>query len=203
MFKKLTATVALAAIFVCSANTYAVDFEFVGKRQDVLKIHSSEVGTERFELSISGGVLTIDHSFNKQSTQTHLSANLLVSIVFEGDDDRDEFFNWTEKRLVAFGNAGNDEIWGGSAGDSISGGPGKDYLFGRGGDDDLFPGLDWNEGTIDGGDGYDYAEVNTVELHVMFYVYRYIPNYDRAPRDIEVLDQKDVPMSIDEFLAIQ
>lgn len=202
MLKAISNTVAFTAILVCCADAFAIDFEYVGKQRDVLKIRSSEPGTETFDVSVSGGQLTISHVYGKRTDTVSLSANQCVAISFEGDDDRDVFRNWSEKNLVAFGNGGNDEIHGGSGNDTISGGTGRDYLYGGDGRDELYPGQDLVEGEIDGGDGgQDFAEVNTIELRVMFYRIYYSPTFNSAPRRIETIDRPIISMSITEYVA--
>ena len=82
------------------------------------------------------------------------TVNPLTEISFFGGDGNDNFGNFTSFVAIARGEAGNDDLNGGSAGDQLYGGDGNDTLRGFGGSD----GLHGNAGddTILGGDGNDF-----------------------------------------------
>ena len=61
----------------------------------------------------------------------------LTSISFFGGDGNDTFGNFTSYVSTAKGEAGNDDLNGGSAGDQLFGGDGNDILRGNGGSDGL------------------------------------------------------------------
>ncbi|MEL6109593.1 MAG: hypothetical protein AAFU85_26585 [Planctomycetota bacterium] len=94
-------------------------------------------------------------------------------IDFEGDNNTDGFYNYTELPSVAYGHGASDYLIGGDGPDDLYGGLGDDVLDGEGGDDDLYgergrdillggpdddflnPGSDQQEGFLDGEGGYD------------------------------------------------
>ena len=82
------------------------------------------------------------------------SVDPLNEIRFFGGDGDDVFSNFTSYVSVAYGEAGNDELNGGSANDFLFGGVDNDTLRGFDGSD----GLHGNEGddTILGGEGNDF-----------------------------------------------
>jgi Ca2+-binding RTX toxin-like protein len=57
------------------------------------------------------------------------------------------------------GAAGDDTIFGGDGGDTLRGGPGRDQLFGEALDDFLFA-ENGDRDTVDGGDGFDNADLD-------------------------------------------
>lgn len=83
-------------------------------------------------------------------------------IQFNGGSGNDKFWNNTGLVSYDYGNAGNDELHGGSDFDHIEGGKGSDTIFGNGGNDYLYankPNAVGTESAVDvihGGDDVDF-----------------------------------------------
>ena len=194
----------LSIVLVSSAQTFALDWSLEGTNRDVLKLRSDKPGiVETFEIIETGGELRIEQTFNGQTDSVALSANLVRLIHFIGDDERDEVFCWTtEIPLIAEGQGGNDELWGGENNDTLIGGEGKDFLFGRGGRDRLNAGQDLEEGTVNGGDGVDTADITTFVVTIFPYRFAVRPTYEDAPGDIENYNRITVQLSIIEYFRM-
>jgi Ca2+-binding RTX toxin-like protein len=86
-----------------------------------------------------------------------------IECQIEGNDGNDIIWALDNNhRVVLFGGAGNDRLYGSRFDDVLFDGPGTDWLFGLAGNDELHArdgGLDW----VIGGDGYDTLWCDTVE----------------------------------------
>jgi len=107
----------------------------------------------------SGGVLTFDVSGGiNESESFNLSA--VKKILFKGGEGDDRFFNNSSVTALAYGNAGDDYLEGGSGIDKLFGGPDADILIGYYGNDllngggqiDQLFGLPGNDTLTGGGD---------------------------------------------------
>ncbi len=203
MLRSIQALLGFATVLTASTQVLAIDVSVVAAKQgNVLVIRSSEPGAERFDISPGNGELAITHNHggSKQPETEYWSYGLFDRVIFHGDDDRDEFYNWTEKPLRAYGYGGNDVLRGGGADDVLVGGVGKDFLYGLGGDDELYPGMDLEEGAVDGGTGIDYAELVSIELRVMFYRIIYHTRFEDGLVGVELVDRQTEVMGAPEFL---
>ena len=109
------------------------------------------LGFTRLELSLGGG--------NDLATVGSLAATGVASITLflgEGDDTVDA--TTTDVALLVFGEAGNDEISGGTAVDVLHGGDGNDQIAGGAGDDSITG--DAGDDVLEGESGNDLIEGN-------------------------------------------
>lgn len=81
------------------------------------------------------------------------SASSINKVEFHGGDGNDRFVNKANLPTRAFGNGGNDVIYGSGKSDILQGGEGNDRIFGRGGDDEMSGGA--GADYINGGAGHN------------------------------------------------
>jgi Ca2+-binding RTX toxin-like protein len=94
-------------------------------------------------------------------SQTFINADVnlpgtsyINKIEFHGGNGNDTFHNDTMLALKAWGDAGNDVIYGGGGNDILYGGHGNDRLYGGAGHDDLYG--EAGHDRLEGGEGSDY-----------------------------------------------
>ncbi|TWG26268.1 calcium-binding protein [Actinoplanes teichomyceticus] len=148
-----------------------------------VRYKAAYTGANRVVITRSGRTLTIDDKKviktgkgckavkgdkTKVRCTTAKTPTRVTVTLYDGNDVLD---NRTDVPMTAYGEDGNDRIYGGSRGDSIDGGHGADRLYGRAGNDridgsfenDLIHGGvghdtifgDWGDDTLYGGAGND------------------------------------------------
>ena len=119
---------------------------------DVINLLSSPVGADVFA---GGGSDQIMGSF----ANDNLNGDLAIVQGFDGEELGAQLFG-TPGNDIIDGNAGNDVLRGGPGDDRLSGGSGIDAMFGEAGNDTIFA-RDGNlNETVDGGTGFDTAQVD-------------------------------------------
>lgn len=177
-----------------------MSWKYTGSNNHILEITSDQSGIEKYDIDIDNGKIEITYSYNGRS-EVHVMQHPASIIRFVGDDDRDEFYNWTKIELHAYGHGGNDELWGGGGDDHLFGDGGEDYLYGQGGDDILDAGPDLVEGTVHGGPGdSDQASIRTYQIFVGLRHMNYRQGFRDAPRGVESFQRLTLPMPLTEFL---
>lgn len=117
-------------------------------------------GNDRVEVSTNANGSTAIVKFNGATIQKSTAG--VNRIEFRGDAGNDVFYNNTAAPANAYGEGGNDVLFGGAGNDFLSGGANNDVCSGRGGND----GLDGGAGNdrlhggmgndnLSGGDGHD------------------------------------------------
>jgi Ca2+-binding RTX toxin-like protein len=114
---------------------------------DVINLLQSPVGADVYA---GGGHDQVMGSF----TNDNIYGDLVFSAEFGGQ------LVGTPGNDILDGNAGNDIIYGGPADDRISGGYGFDAMFGESGNDSLYARDGVANEIVDGGTGFDYAQVD-------------------------------------------
>lgn len=124
---------------------------------DRLRINSGFAGPETIRVTRNpAGALVIT---NSRVRQPQVIQQYIRIISFNGDNDRDVFYNDTDITCFAWGGGGNDSLHGGSGTDTLQGGDGRDDLYGNDGNDFLYPGQDFHEGEVHGGSGTNHCDV--------------------------------------------
>jgi Ca2+-binding RTX toxin-like protein len=119
---------------------------------DVINLLSSPVGADVFA---GGGSDQIMGSF----ANDNLNGDLAIVQGFDGEELGAQLFG-TPGNDIIDGNAGSDVLRGGPADDRLSGGSGVDVMLGEAGNDTIFA-RDGNlNETVDGGTGFDTAQVD-------------------------------------------
>lgn len=168
----------LAALTLLTLTTTTHAQWRVSNDNGVLHIESGENGIERFRVRQNGNVaLYADTDLDNDANDFRFIGWFpnVDAILFEGDDDRDEFENLTDLPSIQYGYGGLDMLIGGTNDDDLYGGEGYDYLDGDGvgnvdngvgGSDWLDAGPDLEDGIMIGGPGNDVLVLNryTVEM---------------------------------------
>ncbi|TWU07432.1 hypothetical protein [Stieleria varia] len=161
----LNALIVAAIAAVGFANTASADL-IMNRSGGVVRLQSNVAGAkERIRLTEYQGqyddYMIIEYAVDNGPFQVVNAYGLssFVYVEFDGDDDRDEFYNLTAKPSIAYSYGGNDILYGGSRWDYLYGGEGKDFLRGNNGNDILDPGDDPLEGEVIGGRGRDQARI--------------------------------------------
>jgi Ca2+-binding RTX toxin-like protein len=104
-----------------------------------------------------------------------ISGALGTDFVFGGADN--DLIYGSENDDYLFGENGNDTIYGGNGADQISGGNGYDMVYGEAGDDRFYE-KDRRRDYINGGDGFDRANIDKATISNGFVsdVYRELEN---------------------------
>jgi Ca2+-binding RTX toxin-like protein len=119
---------------------------------DVINLLSSPVGADVF--AGGGSDQIMGSAFND-----NLNGDLAIVQGFDGEELGAQLFG-TPGNDIIDGNAGNDVLRGGPADDRLSGGAGVDAMFGEAGNDVILA-RDGNLfETVDGGTGFDTAQVD-------------------------------------------
>ena len=128
--------------------------------EGMAKIHYlDDDGNMAMETQILKGFEEILGSAGDDRLQGDDQANLII-----GGDGHDQIAgNGGNDELL--GGDGNDRIAGNTGNDLIVGGTGADFLFGDAGDDILV--ADFDDFTIDGGDGTDTLDLSTIGIGVV------------------------------------
>ena len=119
---------------------------------DVINLLSSPVGADVFA---GGGHDQIMGSF----TNDNLNGDLAIVQGFDGEELGAQLFG-TPGNDIIDGNAGNDILRGGPADDRLSGGFGVDVMLGEAGNDTIFARDGVLNEIVDGGAGFDTAQVD-------------------------------------------
>lgn len=115
----------------------------------VLSIGGTD-GADQINVSQSGDTLVLTITGGAKQT---FKVKQISSLRFDGRDGDDQFVNKSQLSLLAYGNAGNDLLIGGSSNDEIHGGPGNDRIAGNEGNDSLHG--DYGDDAMSGGVGND------------------------------------------------
>ena len=143
--------------FLLEANGERAQFDRLNLGPFTLDVDDAE----KFEINGGGG----DDSITINDL-TGTDVEKVVVTGGEGNDTVDASNSSTP--LVAYGNAGDDQLIGGSADDTLLGGEGNDSIEGERGDDTMIGGeghdtLEWDNGDgsdlMSGGEGIDLIEV--------------------------------------------
>ena len=142
-----------SSVLSSGSSVEAATYAYNSATRELSISSNNSVSDESYSARIYKGWLRIYDGNNDQEYQ--IRAYQVARIKFYGDAQRDEFYNYTNKALTAWGGAGNDVLHGGGGRDFLYGEAGEDYLSGGANNDVLDAGPDYIEGQASGGDGYD------------------------------------------------
>lgn len=200
-----TLSLAILGFLGSSSDASAQNIEFSASEiNGMLYIESGVSGAEEtFIVTQSNNRIRIDHSLSVDPLI--FVATRIESIHFLGDDDRDDFYNYTELPSDQYGAGGDDRLNGGAAEDYLDGGDGVDYLYGGGSDDTLDPGLRPEEGAAVGDSGRDTVKVTTYGIVGIpgRYYYEFQQRFSGNPGlDAEIIDDDFQPITWNDFLLL-
>jgi len=119
---------------------------------DVINLSSTSVGADVF----AGGGHDLIYG---SAGNDNLNGDLAIVQGFDGEELGPQLFG-TPGNDIIYGNAGNDILRGGPADDRLDGGFGSDAMFGEAGNDRIFARDGVVGETVNGGTGFDNAQVD-------------------------------------------